>query len=368
MVPETAFARGRDGWVAYQVVGDGPIDILVSKPWFFPIDLMWEEPSFVHLLEGFSSFSRSIWMDPRGTGASDAVEHVDGRLVESIVDDMITVLDDIDCGQVSVFGCTAPPGLLFAAAHPERTKALVLVNPVARIRTADDYEAGLADEQVDEFLDTLRVSWGSGRFAGGFVSSRVGDERFSRWCARCERLAMEPAEAYWRMRAVFDADVRHVLSAIRVPTAVISGGDPTRRAQSRYVVDHVAGARITEVDADDILILGMDSGAVLDAVEEFLTGGLPSHSVDRMLATVMFTDVVRSTEALAQAGDRRWRELLATHDTFIRAELARFEGREVKATGDGILATFDGPGAVCLRHPRSTPIAPHRRTNRAPHG
>jgi class 3 adenylate cyclase len=256
------------------------------------------------------------------------------------------VLDEVGCERAAILSWTAPPGLLFAATHPERTTALVLVNPVLRLRSrsADDDPPGVLGEREERFFETLRAEWGTGVIAGGFVQSRVGDERFLRWCGRCERLAMEPGEVYWRLRSVFDVDLRHAFPAVRVPTLVICGSDPGRRPHARYIAEHVDGARMVEVGAQDLMTLGSESGAVLDAVEEFLAGGLPTHSVDRMLATVMFTDVVRSTESLARTGDRRWRELLASHDTLIRAELARFDGREVKSTGDGILATFDGPG------------------------
>ena len=341
MTSDVVYARGKGGWVAYQLVGEGALDLVVIKPVFFPVDLMWEEPGFVRLLEGVASFSRSIWFDPRGTGASDAIEHVEGRLMESWVDDAISVLDELDCERVSVLGLIGPPALMFAATHPERVEALVLVNPVASFRRTDDYPDGLSPALIDQLLEGLRGAWGTGAFASNLTASRAADESFVRWCARSERLAMTPAEGYWRFRASFELDVRDVLPAIRVPTLVISGQD---RPQSRYVSDHIEGAGAIDVQVDDVFPLGEHCVPVLDAAANFLTGRLPVHAVDRMLATVMFTDVVRSTETLAQSGDRRWRDLLAAHDRLVRAELARFGGREVKATGDGFLATFDGPG------------------------
>ncbi len=341
MNADPVYPRGGDGWVAYQVVGEGSIDLAVIKPVFFPVDLIWDEPGFARMLEGVGSFSRSVWFDPRGTGASDAIEHVEGRLMESWVDDTITVLDELGCERVSVLGFIGPPALLLAAAHPERIDALVLVNPVARFRRSGDYPAGLSRKTIDERLAGMRVAWGTGTFAANLTASRGADETFVRWCARCERLAMPPAEGLWRFQGSFELDVRELLAAIRVPTLVISGHD---RPQSRYVADNIEDTRLVEVPTTDTFALGEDSLPVLEAVEEFLTGGLPTHAVDRMLATVMFTDVVRSTETLAQAGDRRWRDLLATHDRLVHAELARFGGQEIKATGDGFLVTFDGPG------------------------
>ena len=334
MLPDAAYARGDEGWVAYQVIGEGPIDVLVTKSVHFPVDLMWDDPGFVRLAEGLGSFSRSIWFDLRGSGASDATEHVEGRLIESMVDDMITVLDEVGSAQVSVVGLIGVPAVLFAATHPNRTRALVLVNPVA----------GPPAARPDDRLRDWREAWGTGRFVAGMTPSRAGDKTFLRWCARCERLAMTPAESYWRLRASLEVDVRPVLSAIRVPTLVICARDAPMANASRDVADQIDGARFVEIDSSDLMVLGTDTGAVIDPIEEFLTGRLPTHVADRMLATVMFTDVVRSTETLAQAGDRRWRDLLAAHDHLVRAELARFGGREIKATGDGFVATFDGPG------------------------
>ncbi len=296
MTTDVAYAPGKDGMVAYQVVGDGSIDVAVIKPVFFPVDLMWEDPGFVRVLEGLGSFTRSICFDPRGTGASDAIEHVEGRLMESWVDDAITVLDELGCEHVILLGFIGPPAMLLAAAHPERIKALVLVNPIARFRWAHDHPYNLPRETIDQLLDGLRGAWGTGAFAAPLSASRADDPAFRRWCGRCERLAMTPAEGYWRFRGSFELDMRDVLPAIRVPSLVISSRD---HPQSGYVADHIDGAVMVEVPFDDAFILGADSAPLLDAIESYLTGGIPSHGVDRMLATVMFTDVVRSTEALA---------------------------------------------------------------------
>lgn len=341
MVVETLYAPARDGRVAYQAFGRGAMDILVVKHYAFPVDLLWDEPGVVRLLDRVGSLGRGIVFDPRGTGASDPIEHLGSRLIESWVDDAISVLDELGRDRVSVLGFATLPALLFAATHPERVDALVLVHPVARVRHAPDYPIGALEHELEEFLNEMPEVWGSGRFATTFAPSRRADEGFVRWAARCERLAMAPSEGGWRVHANLEADVREVLSAIRVPTLVISGPDDR---QSRYVADHITGASLVEVPSKDPFPIGQDSAPVLDATEEFLTGALPTHAVDRMLATVMFTDVVRSTESLVEVGDRRWRALLEAHDHLVRAELARFGGREVKATGDGFLATFDGPG------------------------
>jgi class 3 adenylate cyclase len=342
-VPETLYAKTRAGRVAYQVVGTEPPDVLsVTTP--FPIDLMWDEPRFVRFLNGLSSFCRHIWFDPRGTGASDWIAPVEGRLVESTVDDMIAVLDELGCERVVVLGGLGLPALQFAATHPERTSALVLINPHAGFRRADDYPGGLADEQIESFLTMIRDRWGSGALLRGLAPSMAGDTRFTRWLARCERLWAPPENAYWRWRAAFETDVHHLLPAIRVPTLVAVRAGWRGYEASRYVAAHIDGARSVELTGEDRVFFVGDTAPLLDAIEEFVTGRLPTHDADRVLATVLFTDVVSSTEEVAGMGDRRWSELLATHDSLTRGELEHFRGREIRTTGDGFLATFDGPG------------------------
>ena len=237
-----------------------------------------------------------------------------------------------------------PPALQFAATHPERTSALVLINPSARFRRADDYPEGLADEDVEAVLAAVRDRWGTGETLRLLAPSMAGDARFARWLARCERLSMPPQDASWRFRASFEVDVRHLLGAIRVPTLVVVRAGWPGSEQGRYVAEHIDGARYVELPGEDFLFFVGDTGPLLDAIEEFVTGRLPRHEVDRVLATVLFTDVVGSTDQVAGMGDRRWSELLATHDGLTRAELERFRGREIRTTGDGFLATFDGPG------------------------
>ena len=327
-VPETVYAKTSDGWVGYQVVGAGPPDVLVAKPAFLPIDLMWDEPRFVRFLNGLSSFSRHIWFDPRGTGSSDPIAPVEGRLNESIVDDMVAVLDELRCERVVVLGAIGPPALQFAATHPERTSALVLINPSARFRRADDYPQGLADEDVEADLAGLRDRWGTGTRLNRLNPTTTGDAQFTRWLARCDRLSMSPQDAYWRQRADYEVDVRHLLGAIRVPTLVVGRAGWRFSEHTRYVAEHIDGARYVELPGEDHLFFVGDTAPLLDAVEEFVTGRLPRHDLDRVLATVLFTDVVGSTDQAAGMGDRRWSELLATHDGLTRAELERFRGRE----------------------------------------
>jgi class 3 adenylate cyclase len=341
--PETVYAKASGGWVGYQVVGTGPPDVLATKT-FLPVDLMWDEPRFVRFLNGLSSFSRHIWFDMRGTGSSDAIEPVEGRMIESVVDDMIVVLDELGCERAVVLGAIGQPALQFAATHPERTSALVLINPTARFRRADDYPEGWADEDVEAVLAGVRDRWGTGETLRLMAPSMVDDAGLARWVARCERVTMSPQVADWLWRAAFAVDLRHLLPAIRVPTLVVVRAGWPGSEQGRYVAEHIDGARYVELPGEDNLLFVGDTGPLLDTIEEFVTGRLPTHDADRVLATVMFTDVVSSTEQATRMGDRRWSELLATHDGLTRAELERFRGREIETTGDGFLATFDGPG------------------------
>jgi class 3 adenylate cyclase len=344
-VPDTVYAKTSGGRIGYQVVGAGPPDVLVTIPHWLPIDLMWDEPRLVRFLNGLSSFSRHIWFDTRGTGSSDPIAPVEGRLIETFVDDVIAVLDDLGCERVIVLnGSTGQAAVQFAATHPERTSALVLINPAARLRRADDYPEGFPDEVVDTALATVPDRWGTGEMIRSLAPTAAGDPRFARWSARCERLSMPPQEADWAGRAAFEVDVRHLLGAIRVPTLVVVNADWIGADQSRYVAEHIDGARHVELAGADSLFFMGDTGPLVDAIEAFVTGRLPRHEADRVLATLMFTDVVSSTDQVAGMGDRRWSELLATHDGLTRAELERFRGREIRTTGDGFLATFDGPG------------------------
>ena len=343
IAPETQFAQSERGWIAYQVVGDGPVTLLVCKHTSFPIDLMWEEPAFARFLTGLASFSRSIWLDPLGTGASDAAGEIEGRLGESHADSMLAVLEAVGCERAVVLGL-APPALVFAATHPKRTDALVLFNAVARLRRDDDYPQGIPNHLVDRAL--ANVADHQGRIDLLLPApSLAGNERFQSWLRRAGRLSATPAHRLWRVRVTLESDMRAVLPAIRVPTLVLQrGGTPVGQAQRDYVAEHIPDARAVRLPGDDELFFAGDPGPLLDAIEEFVTGKLPMHGVDRVLATVMFTDVVGSSDHATRSGDRRWRELLATHDEVVRAELERFRGHEIRTLGDGFLATFDGPG------------------------
>jgi class 3 adenylate cyclase len=329
--------------VAYQAVGDGPLDVVMLAPTLCPVDMMWDEPRMVRFLDRLSSFCRHIWFDPGGTGASDWIPHDEGRMVESYVDDMLAIVNDLGCERVALFGLSVPVGTLFAAAHPGRTTALVLADASARYRAAEDYAAGWPDAATDARVEAVR----RGGLIGGvenLAPSLVDDVAFRQWFERAGRLGCGPTDRVWRVESALGVDLRNVLGVLRVPTLVITHRDRPGARQSQYLAEQIDGANSVEVPGADTLPFGDDSLALLDTVEEFLTGRLPSVDTDRVLATVLFTDIVDSTGLAARLGDRRWRDLLNRHDILVRSEVERFRGRWVKSTGDGALATFDGPG------------------------
>jgi class 3 adenylate cyclase len=286
-----------------------------------------------------------VWFDPRGTGASDRIHHEEGRLIESVVDDMIAVLDAVGCERAALLGLGVPIPLLFAATHPDRTEALVLADATARVRSAEDYPIGLPDDLIVEHTHNAQL--GGVSVQDRIVPGGMDDPEFGRWFRHAERLTAPPAERESRVRDTFATDLRAALSTIRVPTMVINhldrGRDGKPARQTRYVVEHIDNAISIEVPGADYMPFAQDSVALVDSIEEFLTGRLPSTDFDRVLATILFTDIVNSTSQAARLGDRRWRELLDRHDTLANREIQRFRGTRVKSTGDGVLATFDGP-------------------------
>jgi class 3 adenylate cyclase/pimeloyl-ACP methyl ester carboxylesterase len=346
-LPVTRFAETERGAIAYQVVGEGPVTVLVNKVPGLPVDLMWEEPSLVRFVMGLASFSRCVWFDPLGTGSSDVLPDFDNWLNEGTVADMASLLDALKCERAVVLGLEgAFPAMLFSASYPDRTQALVLYNPVARLRRGADYPEGMPDEYVEGVLKRARLVEDDGIATGAALASTLANnERFVQWYQRCERLGSAPAHRQWRLRAAFSVDVRSVLPTIRVPTLVCLKGPPIIDPRiAEYVAEHIDGARTVQLPGEDRLFFAGDCGPLLDAIEEFVTGELPTHATDRVLATIMFTDLVGSTQHSARIGDRRWSELLAAHDAAVRAEVARAHGREIKSMGDGMLVTFDGPG------------------------
>ena len=341
--PAVCFAPSPGGRIAYEVIGDSPVNVLVSKAAWFPIDLMWDEPSLVVFLEGLSRFSSHVWFDARGLGASDRPPHDEVRVLEAHADDMLAVLDHLGWEQAVVVGLGAATPVLFAASHPERTTALVLVNVTTGIPSDAGGPAPQSQRVHQERLDLVEGGFGTGAALDLYAPSAAGDERLRRWLGRAERLIGTKDEAAWRMRNIVSTDLRSVLPAVQVPTLGIYRQGLPRAHAARQLVDGIDGAKAIELPGNDLLFFVGDVGSILDGIEEFVTGELPAHSADRVLATVLFTDLVASTEHAFGLGDRRWSTALASHDRLVAHEVERHRGRRIKSTGDGVLAVFDGP-------------------------
>jgi pimeloyl-ACP methyl ester carboxylesterase len=345
--PETKYAKSNGLNIAYQVIGDGPLDLVFVMGWVSHLDYFWEEPSFARFLRRLASFSRLIAFDKRGTGLSDRVSIKELPTLEERMDDVRAVMDAAGSQRAALMGISegAPLCALFAASYPERTSALVIIGGYARRIWDNDYPWGIKPEQRRAFLDEIKKDWGGPVGLAERAPSMAHDERFRRWWATYLRMGASPGAVLALTEMNSQIDVRQVLPAIRVPTLILHRtGDLTLGVeQGRYMAEKVPGAKFVELPGDDHLPFVGDQDALIDEVEEFLTGVRPAHEPDRVLATVMFTDIVGSTERVRILGDRAWRDLLESHDAIVRKHLERYRGREVTTTGDGFLATFDGP-------------------------
>jgi pimeloyl-ACP methyl ester carboxylesterase len=342
---ETRYARSGDAHIAYQTIGDAGLDLVLLPGAFSHVEHQWEEPSFARFLHRLASFSRLIVLDVRGTGLSDRASEL--PTLEEQIDDVLAVLDAVGSERAAVFGLSQGGGLatLFAAAHPGRTSALVLFGAYARSVWADDFSWGRSPEEYDELMRLADEGWGRGIFLPLVAPSMAEDASFKVWWAKQERLSGSPGTILAFFRAQRDADVRHVLAAIQAPTLVMQRRDDAYRRveHGRYLAETIPDATYVELPGRDNLPYVGDQDAVLDEVEEFLTGVRHSAEPDRVLATVLFTDIVGATSRAAELGDRAWRDLLERHNAVVRRELERGRGREVDTAGDGFLATFDGP-------------------------
>lgn len=332
--------------IAYQVLGHGDLDLVFAFDWASNVELIWQHPSVERFLRRLASFARLAVFDVRGMGLSDPV--VDPPPLEDWMDDVRAVMDAVDSERAAIVGhgYGGQLGALFAASHPERTQALVLINSFARLARAHDYHAGMPDSVQRTVLEQILAGWGSGLALATLAPDLAGDDQAIRWWASLERAAGSPRRAARKQQIVLETDVRHVLSAIAVPTLVVhSVGNPyVIPDHGRYLAEHIPGARYLELPGTGHWPWSSsDALPSLDAIEEFLTGSRSKLGTERVLATVAFTDIVGSTELAAQLGDRRWRELLETHDSVARRQVEAARGRIVKTTGDGMLATFDGP-------------------------
>jgi pimeloyl-ACP methyl ester carboxylesterase len=345
MLPETRYARSGDVNVAYQVIGTGPPDVVVVPGWVSNVDFCWDEAAFARFLTRLASFSRVILFDKRGTGLSDRV--VDLPSLEVRMDDVWAVMRAVGTGVAALFGYSEGGTMcaLFAATYPARTSALVMAGAFPRRRWAPDYPWGQTDEQIQDALDEVEREWGGPVKIDAHAPSMARDEHFRQWWARRLRASASPAAAKALLRMNADIDIRHVLPSIRVPTLILHNSHDrvVSPDATRYMADLIPGAKLVELNGTDHIPWGDNSDAILEEIEEFLTGVRHSPEYDRVLATVLFTDIVGSTDKAVSLGDRRWSDLLERHHAVVRRELARFRGREIATTGDGFLASFDGP-------------------------
>jgi class 3 adenylate cyclase len=350
--PETRYVSVGDADVAYQVVGDGPLD-LVYHHGLCHLDLQWDVAPESAFNQRLASFSRLILFDRRGSGASGRVAHAGLPTWEEWSQDLLAVLDAAGSERAAIFaeaeaGATA---VLFAAAYPERVSALVLGNTQARWAVADDYPIGMSATDIDAGVALVESMWGGAELLAAVLPSLAGDELATRALAKLCRAAATPRMAAALYRYIYnELDVRAALPLVQAPTLVLYNHG-TNADRARYLAENIANARLVEVPGDDVLFFAGDHEPIMREVAEFLTGAFLPVDIDRILTTVMFTDIVASTERAAAEGDQRWRALLDSHDRVVRDQLTRFGGKEINTTGDGFLASFDGPARAirCAR-------------------
>jgi class 3 adenylate cyclase len=354
MPPQTRYARSGEVGIAYQACGEGEMDLVVAFPFLSHLDLLWENPAQSHFVERLGAFARVLLFDRRGVGLSDPV--AGAPTLEERMDDVRAVMDAAGSERAALLGMSegATMCMLFAAAYPERTSALVLWGAMARSTAAPDYPWPPEREAVIEAQEALiQPMWGQGATIDIFSPSLAANPQAREFQARFERQAASPMRVQQLFEMFLDTDVRDALALIQAPTLILHrrGDRAVNYRAARWLAGQIEGSRYVQFEGEDHLPWVGDSEGPLAAIEEFLTGVRPGPAPERVLATVLFTDIVDSTRIATELGDRRWRELLGQHADLTREQLGRFEGREIKSTGDGFLATFGGPtrAAECAR-------------------
>lgn len=352
---ETLYALSGDVHIGYQVIGEGAIDIVFIDQWFSHVDGMWRLPPLARFVERLASFGRVIVLDNRGMGISDPVSLGGLPTLEEWMDDIRAVMDAVGSERAALIssGGASYLALLYAATYPGRTASLVLVDGYARLTRAADYMPDAPERSVDREVEDLRSTWGSAALLRRLAPAEYRDPDLRRVFAEYERQSTSPAIAGATLKMLFESDLRHVLPAVRVPTLVIAHADSARipKVASEYLTAHIEGARYLELPGSENMIWAGNQSVMLGHLQEFLTGVRATPEMERVLATVLFTDIVNSTDRAAELGDRAWHELLERHNECMRAQLATFRGREISTTGDGVLSTFDGParGVRCAQ-------------------
>jgi pimeloyl-ACP methyl ester carboxylesterase len=345
--PETRYARSGDVNIAYQVVGEGPMDLVYVMGWVSNIDLFWAEARLERFLSRLASFSRLIMFDKRGTGLSDRVPNDQLPTIEQRMDDVRAVMDAAGSERAALFGVSegGPMAAVFASTYPQRTSALVMYGTYAKRVRTEDYPWAPTPEERQRWYELLQRDWGRDADIDTLAPSIADDPNVRQWWGSYLRQSASPGAALALARMNTQIDIRQVLPAIRVPTLVIhrTGDRDIDVGGARWMAERIPGARYVELPGDDHLPWAGDQDALLGEIEEFLTGVRHVDLSDRVLATVLFTDIVGSTERAAAVGDREWRELLSRHHALVRREVERFRGREIDTAGDGFLVSFDGP-------------------------
>jgi class 3 adenylate cyclase len=357
--PETRYARSGDVSIAYQITGEGPFDLVFVPPFSSHVELAWTVPDTAYFFRQLSSFCRLIRFDKRGQGMSDPV--AGGATLETRMDDVRAVMDAAGSQRAALLGASegGPMSVLFAGTYPDRTWALVLYGSYARVLWAPDYPSGIREEDYRAYVDRVGREWGSAEAAARSAERLApsADEEGRRALATLLRHSASPGSAAAYARMNMEIDVRHVLSAIRVPTLVLNraGDSNDKTGGSRYLAEHIAGARHVEVPGADHSMTAGDPEPPLREIKAFLTEVWAERpwedEQERVLATVLFTDIVGSTARAAELGDARWRELIQAHHAIIRRHLMRYRGTELDTAGDGFFASFDGPARAirCAR-------------------
>jgi len=352
-LPETRYAKTADAvHIAYQVLGDPPIDLVYVPGYVSHLEFGWQYPPLARYYRRLASFCRLILVDRRGTGMSDRVPEHELPSLEVRMDDLRAVLDEVGSDRAALFGEYDGGAMcaLFAATYPGRTRGLILTAAGARVLYAPDYPWGWTEERWAEWLEEIDRDWGTQDFVRRQVDAwfpGLSDARSIRWYATLQRLAASPGAAMTMERMAADLDIRHVLPAIHVPTLIVARRDDELfpLAEQRFVAEEIPGAKLAAVPgADSFLPWAGEQDVLLDEVERFLASVRQEEAeFDRVLATVLFTDIVGSTNKAAALGDRNWKELIERHHSIVRGLLARYRGQEVDTAGDGFFATFDGP-------------------------
>lgn len=346
-MPPIKYTKSGGVHIAYQVVGDGPIDLVLVHGWVSHLEMNWDEPSIARFLERLAGFSRLILFDKRGTGLSDRVAETDLPTLEQRMEDVHAVLNAVGSQRAALLGISegGPMCALFAATYPERTTALVMCGSYARWMHDDDCTWAPTREQHEAAFAAYERGWGTSIGFKTVAPTASADERYRNWWARYLRMGASPGAGVALYRMNVEIDIRSLLPSIRVPTLLLhrSGDRLINIECSRYMARHIAGARLVELPGDDHLVYLGDTETVLAEVEEFLTGVRPIATYDTTLATVLFVDIAGSTEKAAAIGDARWRDLLDGFHQALRQELERHRGTLVDTAGDGAFASFDGP-------------------------